>query len=383
LLVGDIPCVVPDALLWRARWLDRLDEYLWVTASRIEQFAKEAELPGLLRRTRERMRRMIEAKQVERVRIEELFDLVKQSGAIVPAAVPMRREASGRLAVLEYYEHIFRDWSWGAEENARYRALVEHLSPSRPGCLDSNPLPFLVADRLLRGQTVELFEFPRAPRSDACTIVRQELGPPEGTVPGFTLVFADCLQPPFAPESLDAVLTPWFIDATTADVRTVAAVINRALKPGGTWINVGPLHFDTPLFRAYPAEEVLEIAADAGFDVASEVHEPVPYFDSPYSGSKTRELVFGFAATKVGPAPQCELPHLVPAWVSDPELPIPRMQSLAALERTSSFTATVLSMIDGRRSIADLTQALSFAWQLEATTLAEQLRAFFAKLPFE
>src|SRR5262249_57113542 len=97
-------------------------------------------------------------------------------------------------AVLGCYEHLFRDWVWGQREHEAALALLgpalpqgiagqvavygagagrlaadlhQTFGPARTFALDVNPLPFLVVDRVLGGETVALPEFPVCPPPDA------------------------------------------------------------------------------------------------------------------------------------------------------------------------------------------------------------------------
>ena len=109
---------------------------------------------------------------------------------------------------------------------------------------------------------------------------------------GFSFMFADALRPPIPAGSLDAVVTSWFIDVARADLRQTAAAINRVLRPGGLWVNLGPLRFQSVLSRAYTIEEVHEIVAGSAFELPSHDRQELPYFDSPVSGSRrTRHRV--------------------------------------------------------------------------------------------
>jgi N2227-like protein len=192
--------------------------------------------------------------------------------------------------------------------------------------------------------------------------------------------FADAFAPPFRPGSFDAVLTPWFVDSVGLDLRETVALVNRALRPGGLWIQVGPLSFNSILSRAYLIEEVHEIAEHSGFRLLERKQERLPYFDSPLSGSWREETVYCFAAEKVLEANSVSVPDFVPPWVKDPTLPIPVSPETFNIGRTSAFTAMVLTLIDGSRSIQDIAAATASSVGLEEDTMQAQLRAFFAKL---
>ena len=71
----------------------------------------------------------------------------------------------------------------------------------------------------------------------------------------------------------------------------------------------------------------------------------------------------------------------MPPWVANPLAPIPITPALVALGRTSMFTTSVLSMIDGERSVVDVARELGAAWHVEPGRLQDELRAFLARLP--
>ena len=392
-----------DPALWRALWASRLDEYRARVKKRVFFSQEELALPDRLPRTRQRIAQLMAGLEHQQERIAALMRPLS-AGAL---AVPPRPEARQSLALLDCYENIFRDWAWGTAEIDRVRALVEpafpdavgtlavygagagrlavdvHRSrrPARTYALDVGPLPLLVADALLRGETVALPEMPVAPHECEQAVVEHELRFAAGAGDGFQLLFADALRPPFAPATVDVVLTAWFIDAVTADLRVTAAAINRVLRPGGLWINIGPLRFSGELPQQYSIEEVHDIVGAASFALGSSARHDLPYFDSPFSGSRPVETVFFFVAKKTGEAPPRPPPGRVAPWIADPKLPIPMSPALVALGEMSVFTASMLNLVDGTRTMADVADALAGAWQMDPAVILDQLRAFFAKLP--
>jgi hypothetical protein len=226
---------------------------------------------------------------------------------------------------------------------------------------------------------LSLPEFPVDPNSDGDVVVERNLVRPFEVRPGFSFIFADALRAPLG--ELDAVVTSWFIDVARVDLRQTAAAINRVLRPGGLWLNLGPLRFQADLARSYAIEETLEIVGRSAFELVSNDKQDIPYFDSPVSGSRRTETVFRFAARKVGEAGPVDIPDPLPPWVANPLAPIPITQSLVTLARTSMFTTGVLSLIDGNRSIVEIAQALGSAWGVEPARLQDELRVFLAKMP--
>jgi uncharacterized protein YbaR (Trm112 family)/SAM-dependent methyltransferase len=407
-LVGPIPCLVEDPALWRTIWLRRLDDFTSNVESRLQELQREADAPYLLPRTRQRLRRIADGFALQLEGVTSLFDpLDAAADGEAAAAVPTRPEPGLKPVILECYEHLFRDWAWGERECALTLDLVKPLVPPdmarvavygagagrlavdvhqacRPAqtlALDLNPLPFLIASKLLAGETVGLPEFPLDPNSDDVVVVARQLACPFPVRAGFSFVFADALRPPLAHGSLDVVVTSWFIDAARADLRQTAAAINRVLRPGGLWVNLGPLRFHAVLSRAYTIEEAHEIVAASGFELASQDSHDLPYFHSPVSGSHRTDKVFRFAARKTVDAPAVEVPDAVPAWIANTLEPIPITEALVTVGRTSMFTTAVLSLIDGQRSIADVARELSSTWGLEPARLHDELRAFLARFP--
>lgn len=410
-VLGRVPCLVDDPALWRTLWLRRLDDYSSGVEARLQTLQQEADAADLFPRTRQRLLRIGAGFAAQLAAVDALFEPLQAGADLLPSvAIPSRPEVASHAAILECYEHVFRDWVWGARECAEtldfllspertmldsagrvavYGAgagrLAVELHQARPRgetlALDVNPLPFLVADRLLSGETVELPEFPVDPDGEEAVVVPRAITSPLTVRNGFSLIFADALRPPFPPGSLDAVVTVWFVDVARSDVRQTAAAINRVLRPGGLWLNVGPLRFHSVLSRSYTIEEVHDIVAASAFEVGAPERRAIPYFDSPVSGSRRTDTVYRFAARKVGEAAPVDIPDAMPSWIRNPLEPIPITPALISLGRTSMFTTGVLSMIDGQRSIADVARELGGAWRVEPGRLQDELRAFLARLP--
>jgi hypothetical protein len=343
--------------------------------------------------------------------VTALFEpLDAETDPLLSSVIPSGADGGRDAAVLERYELLFRDWAWGGREVELARDFVAPLvpagldriaffghgagrlavelhqacAPRRTLAFDLSPLPLLVAERLLAGETVSLPEFTLEPRSDDDVVSIRALTRPFPVREGFALAIADALRPPVRPGSLDAVVTAWFIDEAAAELSQTAAIINRVLRPGGWWVNVGPLRFQGDLSRTHPIDEVLEIATAAGFEVAprsGDDQRDLPVMDAPTSGTRRTELVFRFAARKISEAGVAELAAPLPSWVTNPAEPIPITPGMVALGRQSMFTTGVLGMIDGSRSVQDLARELGHAWGAEPARLQEELQAFLARIP--
>jgi hypothetical protein len=402
-LVGSILCLAPDPALWRSLWLNRLAEFVADTDATSARWREEVEAAEPLPRTRARVERVIAASQEHRSQVELLLaDLQQGDRQRLPTGVE-----TGENPLLKFYENIFRDWSWGDTESEAARAIVarmvtqplerlvaygvgagrlavdvhQTLGPTETWAIDLSPLPLVVADRLLRGDEMTLPEFPVAPHSTDDVVIPRQLRSSIQLRDGFAFAFADALKPPFAPDSRDTVLTSWFIDANGHDFRETAAAINRVLRPGGVWLNMGPLRFKQGLAADHTIEEIWDLVEDSGFELVSRHRDDVPYFHSPVSGSRRTETVFSFCARKASDAKAFAPRSSEPAWIVDPRQPIPLTPNLVAFGRKSVFAGSVTSLIDGKRSLADVAAEMGRLWGFATPQILDQLRAFFAALP--
>jgi uncharacterized protein YbaR (Trm112 family) len=399
---GRIPCLVDDPALWRTLWMSRLESYSSAVETRVHDLRQEAEASGIMPRTRERLRRLAEAFEKQVDAIDALFDPIQAGADLLPAiAIPSRPEPDAPAGVLEGYENLFRDWVWGAREcdlaleivrgalpaAAEMRSVAvygagggrlavelhQRCGPDETFALAENPLPFLALDRMLAGELVRLVELPVSPSSEKDVVIDRTLSRPYEPRGAFFLLFADPLRPPFAPGSIDLLLTTWFVDVARTDL--------RQLRPGGLWVNLGPLRFHGVASRPYVIEEALDIMEASGFEVVLSDRHDLPSFDSPVSGVHRTETVYRVTARKVGEAAPSEIPDPLPPWVRNPTVPIPITPALIALGRTSMFTSGILSMIDGTRSVVDVARALGQAWHIEPGRLQNELRTFLAQVP--
>jgi hypothetical protein len=407
--VGNVWCLVPEPGLWRALWKSRVDDYAKAAQQQIEQLAAAGErYEGTSEATVRRLSRVRDGLAAQRAAICEYLSVLDDAAQRVPFPSPAM---SGPAPVAKCYENLFRDWTWGDAEAAQSLQLVQRLTPDdrRLGrfavygagaarlavdvhttlnprwtvALDLNPFPLLVAARLIGGEPVTLPEFPVGPHSHEDVVVTRELRCPSAVGPTFTLAFADVLCPPFAPESLDTVLTSWVIDALDADFRDTAGAIGNVLCRGGTWLNIGPLRFDRSGCEAYSIEEVHQIVAQAGFEIVASFRASIDYFKSPQSGSSRVETVFCFAARKVAHVPLRRSSGVYPPWLCNPDEPVPLSENTLAFRRSSVFTNGVLSLVDGRRTLRDIAAHLASNWKVPEDALLDPLRAFLARFPIE
>jgi Methyltransferase domain len=385
-LVDGMPWLLPAPDLALAEWRGRLHAMTVHLKRQAAQY-RVALRPDVTRSsTRNRLKLLAMACSDHARRLQALLaPLETEAGpaaaATYAALAPVVAAAQG---LASYYPNVHRDWVWGDQENHAALAAVRlalgevhpgrtlvlgsgagrlaydlhaDLRPAVTVAVDINPLLMAVARRMYAAERVDLYEFPVAPRDLASHALLRTLTSPGRAERGLHLVFGDAKQPPFAPESFDTVVTPWLVDVVDTDLESLAATVNSLLVPGGRWVCTGTLFFqqDDPA-QACSTEEVREIVAAAGFESPQLQASRQPYLASPASRHSRVEEVVTFVVRKQRAA---EIP-LRPAlpWLADPRQPVPLLPEVADHALALRVRGYVASLVDGRRSMADIAAKL-------------------------
>ena len=392
-----------EALL---QWKARLNGFLANNASEQRRLNKALMDPTLSELGQRRIRRKLHAAEIHKAQI---LDLVQPLGfddlefdhadarSLARSKLPQSQGLTG------YYTNVMRDWVWNNGENERLLANVEQMLADQPSpsqlltlgagsgrlsydlhrtlnpawsmALDLNPLLLLLAARVIGGEAVPLVEFPVAPLDE--DVIHQECVAPqalEGNLDSnFVVVAGDGINPPFQEQSFDAVVTPWFIDIVPHDLKTIARTVNSVLETGGIWINTGSLAFFHHDERwRYSEAEVIELINDSGFEVIRTQRDKQPYLQSPHSAHGRVEQVFSFAAIKRQHRSKERRSHFLPDWLQDTSQSVPNDAEYVFSSSTHLLQAQVLSAIDGKRSLEEISTLVARQYGLDQ---AEALRA--------
>lgn len=388
--LGGIPWLYSDSQYVQADWKNRFDYFLQLNQTEIQRLKLEQLGDHLLESTKKRLSKLIQAK------VEHGKEVAKAIAPIVSndAGDPAIHQATGTKlpntqALMSYYDNICRDWSYGDEENlACLNTIKGVLNTQDLGTLgvlgsgacrlaydihtelnventinvDINPFLFFVAQRLIDGKSVNLYEFPMAPKNMESTAIKLKCKAPQPLKDNFHFVLSDAMNPSFRDGAFDTLLTPWLIDIVHQDIRQQFKRYNRITKMGGRWINFGSLSFFHSLTSiCYSLEETLEIVAEAGFEVENYSHEEIPYLHSPYSNQKRMERVLCFSAKKVKEIDQPQEGFSYQAkWLENIDKPIPLSQGIQQQTMVHSTLKELFALVDGKRSLRDIAKAADF-----------------------
>ena len=328
--VGPIPVLLPDPGAHVELWRRQLALLLANGAATHAGLQNAAAAQGVLPDAAIRLRAMASA----------VRDQADDFAALLGPALggPLDGPASGLpRGVVEYSYYLFRDWGWpGPEmrENAQALDAIREVAHGDLGRLlvlgaggarlaydlhrqcgatettvvDIDPYLFVIAEAVVRGRPVRLTEASlnvlEANHASTAWILNAPDGPLDDE--RFHFFLANGLQLPFADASFDAIVTPWFIDRVPKDLGAFLDMLRRLLRPGGRWLNHGPLLYppETPLARRHSREEIFYLAARAGFQMGRWLCASRPYLVSPLTGAGKIEQVLTFEAVRTATLPQ-------------------------------------------------------------------------------
>lgn len=322
--LASIAVVLPQVEAHLALWRAQLE---LVAGQSDEQFARldaESRTPGILPDGQRRLQALALAVQAQ---VDNVI------GAFAPAFaghsdVEAMKLPPGAETPLKYIHYLYRDWAWeqvGYDENQRSLATMREILSPEPlgqtlvlgagGCrlpyelhrgfgatetvvLDIDPFTFVVAEAVIRGKTVPMTEANLAVQEAANASRLWQLSAPAAVTENFHFMLANGLAPPFAPGTFDTVVTPWFIDQVPPDMGAFFEKLAQVLRPGGRWVNQGPLLYpvELPLARRHTREEIFDLAGRAGFRINKWSGESRPYLISPLNGRGKVEWVLTFEA---------------------------------------------------------------------------------------
>jgi SAM-dependent methyltransferase len=407
-----IPWLFPDPVAARMEWRNRYAHaQRRLEAERERATAARATVASVA--TLRRLDRLIEGQTACLAELGTLLGAslgLDDAAALAPleSHVALRTRLPPGQGLLTYETNVFRDWCWGDAENAaaldEVRSVLRGVAPSRvlvlgagagrlaydlhgvlPGAvtiaLDLNPLLACVGARVSRGDTLELTEFPLAPRRPEDVALSRRLAAPRPARPGLSFVLGDALAPPFVAGAFDLVVTPWLLDILEAPPQVLMAHVNRLLAPGGTWVYHGSVAFAHPdPALQFTGEELVAAAAESGFVVGVERETELSYLRCPESRHGRVERVLTFRADRRSACAVVPRMSAVPEWLADPSQPVPALPAFRSQALATRTHAYIMSLIDGRRSLGDIARVLAQHGLMDEDGARVALAGFFTTM---
>ena len=409
--INGIPWMFAEPQATLGEWRGRLQfslQKLSQESARLDAEIKNEDLRPLTKRRIERYKKATDSHRRSLQKILQPVDVQSLHGNH-ESYLALRTRLPPDQALNTYYANVHRDWSWGDEENKaslkQVRAVLHENAAlgsvlvlgagagrlaydlhMQTDCtttiaMDFNPMLLLISQAVTRGDSLQMYEFPIAPKSLQDDAVLRTLSAPEVAREGFHFVLGDALRPPFAAGSFDTVVTPWLIDIISEDLPILAARINGLLKPNGRWVNFGSLAFSHPdRARRYSPEETKAIVAENGFSDPYVSEATIPYMCSPASRHGRQERVFTFSAYKERDAERPGRHRALPDWIVTGKEPVPLSPSFRSQAMSTQIYSFIMSLIDGRRTLKDMAIVLEKQKIMSREEAEPAIRSFLTKM---
>ena len=409
-IFAGIPWLFSEPQATLGEWRGKFHFALRKLESERDRLARALQSRDLLDVTERRLEMRLGAVEEHLAQLNSLLAPLKLESLIAEQAtyLALRTRLPSDQGLTTYYNNVHRDWCWGDEENQASMDLVWeaaggelagrvlilgagagrlaydlHMRSTAEATivLDFNPLLLLLAQKITMGESVELYEFPIAPRALEDQAVQRTLAAEQPARAGLHYVLADAQRPPFAPGSFDAVVTPWLVDILPGRFEELCARINGLLGEHGRWINFGSVSFANPdPALCYSLEEAVEIVAAQGFSAPAVSEGNIPYMCSPASRHGRREKVVAWSAVKTAKAKKQRRHEALPDWLVRGKDPVPATQSFRMQAMSTRIHAFIMSLIDGRRSIQDMAGVLAEQKLMTREEAEPAVRAFLIKM---
>ena len=402
--IAGIPWLLASPKTSLGFWKNSYQKSVESLKSQAQGLRVQSEASSNLSTTTKRLRKLSQAKYEQANHFEKLLEgLAKAevSQQISEGLYPQQNLTS-------YVDNIHRDWAWGEEENqASLDCLKEAIgdesfnnktvlflgagagrlaydfhrffTPQNTIVTDINPLLLICAQKVISGDKIKLYDFPIAPNdlNSVQTLNKLQAPTKENDI---HFLYADALQIPFKRNSIDVIITPWLIDILPGDPELLMRSVNRVLKEEGCWINFGPLGFTHQETRFhYSREEIHEGLQSSQFKLNQEVIREIPYMQNPSSQHSRLENVTCFRATKVANVENKEVQELLPDWLLNTKVPVPKEAHFNNLKATHEISFQVFKEVNGGNSLEEMAKNLSPQFGLKPEETLESLKRFFIR----
>ncbi|MGX5174539.1 hypothetical protein ACUR5C_11020 [Aliikangiella sp. IMCC44653] len=410
-IINGIPWLNKNPLHSMVDWSVKLNHFNQVLSEEVNLINNE--LKSCSEIVKPRLQTLCKGKQNFIQQVNELVSpVLKAKVASKPVYDALTDRVPHTQNLLAYEANLYRDWVWGEQENRvtadfAYSMLQQttnnemlvigagacrlaydlhqkislHSQNNITVANDINPLLLFAANQILFGPGLTIGEFPPAPKTDKDIFINHEIpachNPPEN----FHLLFSDAATPALQAESFDTIVTPWVIDIQAHELSEFMRALNHYLPIGGQWINFGSLVFNQKKqAMRYSLSEIKQLAKVCGFEIEIERQIETPYLKSPYNAGYRMENITGWRAKKIQHCKHNPNLQVLPHWLTQTELPIPKTKEIQAFAFTHNMYADLASLIDGKLSLQQIAQKLAKEQAIDKAEALAMLKKFYLQL---
>ncbi|TQV86567.1 hypothetical protein [Aliikangiella coralliicola] len=406
-IINQIPWLLRNPLHSMVDWSVKLNHFNQVLSDEIRQLnneIKKAPKPTLAR-----LQLLLKGKQAFQQSVSHLVSpILKAKVSSKPVYDALSDRAPHTQNLLSYESNLYRDWVWGEEENQiTADILLEHtkdistdsllvlgagscrlaydlhqaIAPKMTVANDINPLLLFAAHQLFSGRSLPIYEFPVHPRNAQSVAIEHKISPLKSWPDNFYMLFSDAATPALKKSAFELVVTPWLIDIQPFELVTFMRAINHYLPIGAHWLNFGSLVFNQKRDSfCYAIDEVKEMAAQAGFEIADITEHEIPYLKSPYSAGYRVERVWCWRAVKTQEVKaQTNLQNL-PDWIVDISKTIPLTREIKSFSFNHSLYAELTALIDGKKSIHQIAKKVAREKSMDENEAISMVKNFYLKI---
>jgi SAM-dependent methyltransferase len=417
--VGGLPWLFPDPKHVLAHWRERIDLLLESRNHELEEL-RLSQKSATSKLTKARIENLRHSKIIQLELLKKVLEPMKPGTKL---SLPKKQAFGYRLpfnqGLLGYFPNLSRDWGIGEpgfeNENVLLFESIKSFFPSEwksepqrtaiqiavLGCgagrlpydlakafpeskivaIDINPLLLLAANKINSGERLKGIFPTFSPKDRMNPALEIELATPSGPAENLEFAFADVYSLPFSRESFDLVVTPWLVDILPRSFSHLTSSIAQIVKPQGKWINLGAWFFNFQNEEDnISLDEAIEIGGQSGWkSIGSQLIE-TPYLQSAVDSHRRFETMTGFIWERTPQQVSYEIKWRVSdkiEWISDPNLPIPRLPAFAQSVESLSTMSWVLSQVDGKRTLRDIASVLASSSGLDEAAAQEALESFF------
>lgn len=397
-----------------AEWKNQISFYINQLESEANNLAETRSNTETSDLTSDRLSRIEQGKRAQIEKIEDiLHSIITRNSAPPEFHEALKNKLPLNQNILSYYDNIFRDWSWGEDENQTSISsiidlieekdiswdnvlilgsgasrlaydLIEKFEPIKVTLFDINPLLLFIAKDLFNGNTVKINEFPLVPKTIEDSVIYHELKAPRSLADSETeinFVLGELSNLPFNTKEFSLIITPWLMDIVPYSPKSSTQLINQLVQKSGNWIFLGSTAFSfSDESKCLSREEYFQIIEESQFKIEKYLQADQAYMKSPHSCHSRMESTLYFLANKIKDSDSPQVISYIPEWIIDPSKMIPCPPEIQSLVQKHAIPQFVLSKIDGKTSISEIARALEASYGLSHEEAIRTLQNFLTSI---